>query len=56
LYVLHIEVAQPLCLAARRDDEAWCWHDQFGHLLFEALRKLGREQMMRGMPQIDHIE
>jgi hypothetical protein len=23
LYVLHMEVARPLCLAARRDDEAW---------------------------------
>jgi hypothetical protein len=23
LYVLHVQVAQPLCLTARRDDEAW---------------------------------
>ena len=23
LYVLDVQVAQPLCLAARRDDEAW---------------------------------
>jgi hypothetical protein len=23
LYVLNVQVAQPLCLAARRDDEAW---------------------------------
>jgi hypothetical protein len=23
LYVLNVHVAQPLCLAARRDDEAW---------------------------------
>jgi hypothetical protein len=56
LYVLHMEVAQPLCLAARRDDEAWHWHERFGNLHFEALQKLGREQMVRGMPQIDHVE
>jgi hypothetical protein len=23
LYVLNVQVAQPLCIAARRDDEAW---------------------------------
>jgi hypothetical protein len=23
LYVLNVQVAQPLCLAARQDDEAW---------------------------------
>jgi len=37
LYVLDVQVAQPLCLAARRDDEAWQWHERFGHLHFEAL-------------------
>jgi hypothetical protein len=26
LYVLNMQVAQPLCLVARRDDEAWQWH------------------------------
>jgi hypothetical protein len=38
LYVLKVEVAQPLCLAARHDDEAWRWHERFGHLHFEALK------------------
>ena len=32
LYVLDVQVAQPLCLAARRDDEAWQWQERFGHL------------------------
>jgi hypothetical protein len=56
LYVLHMEVAQLLCLATHRDDEAWRWHDRFGHLHFEVLRKLRRDQMVRRMPQIDHVE
>jgi hypothetical protein len=38
LYVLNVQVAQPLCLPARRDDEAWQWHERFRHLHFEALR------------------
>jgi hypothetical protein len=37
LYVLNMQVAQPLRLAARRDDEACQWHECFGHLHFEAL-------------------
>jgi len=56
LYVLHVQVAHPLCLAARRDDEAWRWHERFGHLHFEALKQLGKEEMVRGMPCIDHVE
>jgi hypothetical protein len=56
LYVLHAEVAQPLCLAARRDDAAWRWHECFGHLNFEALSQLGAKEMVRGMPHIDHVE
>jgi hypothetical protein len=56
LYVLHMKTAQPVCLAARRDEEAWQWHERFGHLNFEALRRLGKEEMARGMPKIDHVE
>ncbi|KAK3137468.1 hypothetical protein QOZ80_5BG0452680 [Eleusine coracana subsp. coracana] len=56
LYILHIEVAQPLCLAARRDDDAWRWHERFGHLNFEALKQLGVKEMVRDLPHIDHVE
>ena len=56
LYVLHVQVVHPLCLAARRDDEVWRWYERFGHLHFEALKQLGKKEMVRGMPCIDHIE
>jgi hypothetical protein len=46
LYVLNVQVAQPFCLAARRDDEAWQWHERFGHLHFEALKQLGAKGMV----------
>jgi hypothetical protein len=48
LYVLHTEVAQPLCLAARRNDDVCRWHERFGHLC--------AKEMVRGMPHIDHVE
>jgi transposase InsO family protein len=49
-------VAQPVCLAARRDDDAWRWHERFGHLNFEALKQLGNKEMAQGMPRVEHVE
>jgi hypothetical protein len=56
LYVLNVQVAQPLYLAAHRDDEAWQWHERFGHLHFEALKRLSAKGMVRGLPSLDHVE
>jgi len=49
-------VAQPLSLTARRDDEALQWHERFGHLHIEALKRLGAKEMVRGLPCLDHME
>jgi hypothetical protein len=56
LYVLNVQVAQPLCFAARRDDEAWQWHERFGHIHFETLKRLSANGMVRGLPSLDHVE
>ncbi|BAF27802.2 Os11g0199800 [Oryza sativa Japonica Group] len=56
LYILSAQVAQPVCLAARRDGEAWQWHERFGHLHFEALKRLSAKEMVRGLPCLDHVE
>jgi hypothetical protein len=56
LYVLNMQVAQPLCLAARWDDEAWQWHEHFGHLHFEALKRLSAKGVVRGLLSLDHME
>jgi hypothetical protein len=56
LYILSAQVAHPVCLAARRDDEAWQWHERFGHLHFEALKQLSAKEMVRDMPCLDHVE
>jgi hypothetical protein len=56
LYVLNVQVAQPLCLAAHRDDEAWQWHERFGHLHFEALKRLSAKGMVQGLPSFEHVE
>jgi len=56
LYTLDINIARPVCLAARTDDDAWRWHARFGHIHFAALRKMGREELVRGLPIIDQVQ
>jgi hypothetical protein len=40
LYILHLNTAKPPCLIACKDNEAWRWHERYGHLHFNALHKL----------------
>jgi hypothetical protein len=56
LYMLNIDIAWPVCLAARGDEEAWVWYTRFGHLHFVALRKLGRDGLVHGMPLLTQVE
>jgi transposase InsO family protein len=56
LYVLNVQVAQPLCLAAHWDNEACQWHKRFRHLHFKALKRLSAKGMVRGLPSLDHVE
>ena len=39
-----------------RSDEAWQWHERFGHLHFEALKQLNATKMVRGLSCLDHVE
>ena len=58
LYLLHLKMAQPVCLAMRgRDDEVeWRWHERFGHINMVAPRKLAREELVRGLPLLNQVE
>jgi hypothetical protein len=56
LYVLNVQVTQLICLAARWDDQVWQWHERFGHLHFEAMKRLSAKGMVRGLPSFDHVE
>lgn len=56
LYKITLTVAQPISLLARTDEDAWRWHERYGHLGFESLRKLSRGGMVRGLPQLDHVD
>jgi hypothetical protein len=47
---------KPVCLAASYNDDEWRWHARFGHLGFQALQKMGRDGMVRGLPSIEHVK
>ena len=56
LYVLELTIARPVCLAAHAREDAWLWHARFGHTNFAALRKMGREGLVRGLPVLSQVE
>jgi hypothetical protein len=56
MYRLELQVVRPLCLAVHRDDDAWRWHERLGHTNFGSLEKMGRLEMVRGLPPISHAE
>jgi hypothetical protein len=56
LYLLKLQLAAPVCLVAKADDQAWLWHGRYGHLNFRALRELGLKGMVEGLPLLDRVE
>jgi hypothetical protein len=56
LYIPNVELAKPVCLAAKGAESAWIWHARFSHLNFPALRKLAQEGMVRGLPEVDQAD
>jgi hypothetical protein len=55
-YLLKTELVVPVCLVAKEDDEAWLWHDRYGHLNFRALHELGTKEMVEGMLLLDRVD
>jgi hypothetical protein len=56
MYRLELQVARPLCLAVHQDDDAWRWHERLSHANFRSLKKMGRLEMVHGLPPISHAE
>jgi transposase InsO family protein/ribosomal protein L15 len=56
LYILYLDVDRPVCLATQGTSPAWRWHSRYGHLNFRGLKRLAEGEMVRGLPQIDHVD
>ena len=55
LYILELEIEQPVSLLAKTEEVSWRWHARYGHLNFPALEKLQKEEMVHGLPAIKGV-
>ena len=55
LYILELEIEQPVSLSAKTEEVSWRWHARYGHLNFPALQKLHKEEMVHGLPAIKGV-
>ncbi|KAJ4740894.1 Transposon Ty1-H Gag-Pol polyprotein [Rhynchospora pubera] len=56
LYILNLDVTQPICLKTHLNNEDWLWHARYGHLNFQALRTLSQKELVAGLPLVNHAE
>jgi transposase InsO family protein len=56
LYVLHANLARPVCYLARAEKDSWRWHACLGHLDFQALKKMANEQWVHGLLKIQQVD
>ncbi|XP_078437272.1 uncharacterized protein LOC144707891 [Wolffia australiana] len=56
LYILQVKLVRPVCLAAQGVDEAWRWHARLGHVNMAALKKMSKEELVRGLPEVGQVD
>ncbi|CAA7390458.1 unnamed protein product [Spirodela intermedia] len=49
-------LVRQVCLEARAVEEAWKWHAHLGHVNMTALRKMAREELVRGLPAVGQVD
>jgi hypothetical protein len=54
--MITLDVDRLVCLAAQGDITAWRSYARYGHLNFRGLRRPATEEMVTGLPQIDHVD
>jgi len=54
MFFLNIQNDVAKCLKACYNDASWLWHLRFGHLNFRSLSLMAKQNMVRGLPSINH--
>lgn len=52
LYKIWLEESTPMALLAKIDENSWLWHTRLGHVNFQALSQMSRDEMVYGIPKI----
>ena len=55
LYLLQAKLVRLMCLVMRGAEEARKWHARLGHINMVALRKMAREDLVRGLSKIGQV-
>ena len=55
LYILELEIEQPISLSARTEEVTWRWHARYEHLNFLTLQKLHKEEMVHDLLAIKGV-
>ncbi|CAH9135387.1 unnamed protein product [Cuscuta epithymum] len=55
LFTVRLQIAEKICLLMNIEDKSWLWHARFGHLNFQALKRLSTFKMVEGLPEISHV-
>ena len=55
LYILELEIEQPVSLSVKTEEAAWRWHTRYGHLSFPDLQKLHKEELVYDLPAIEGV-
>jgi hypothetical protein len=56
LYLLTVKLSSGTCLIARGEAEVWRWHGRLTHLNFQAMKKMVREDLVCGLPELALVE
>ncbi|XP_074378211.1 uncharacterized protein LOC141719734 [Apium graveolens] len=54
LYKISLEETKPGCWLSKTESGTWLWHTHLGHVNFQAMELMSREEMTRGIPKFVH--
>lgn len=52
LYKISLEESTSVCFLNKVEEETWLWHARLGHVNFQAMELMSKEQMVYGMPKM----
>ena len=50
LYKLIVESDRDMCLLTKKEEVSWLWHSRLGHVNFQAMQLMSKNNMVRGIP------
>ena len=51
LYKILLETSKPACLLSKQEENAWLWHSRLGHVNFQSMVLLSKDEMAYGLPE-----